>query len=221
MKKGIKISLFLMILISILFLSKNIYASSFMSERAETNYSTNEGLTSGRANDIVQSKDGYIWIAQYTGLTRYNARMFEDIEETVEGYNLNGCQALATIDNEIYIGTQKGMFRYKNGVYNKIDILNSEFSVNDIEIAADSVFFATSIGTYVYSRKNGSCSRINYYGSSSVESIEEGFFNLLIKEPIPLPIAWNGRVAILNKSPPTKPKVAPFLSRNDSVSPSL
>lgn len=163
-----------MILISILFLSKNIYASSFMSERAETNYSTNEGLTSGRANDIVQSKDGYIWIAQYTGLTRYNARMFEDIEETIEGYNLNGCQALATIDNEIYIGTQKGMFRYKDGVYNKIDILNSEFSVNDIEIAADSVFFATSIGTYVYSRKNGSCSRINYSGSSSVESIDLG-----------------------------------------------
>lgn len=175
MKKGIKSSLFLMILISILFLSRNIYASSFMSERAETNYSTNEGLTSGRANDIVQSEDGYIWIAQYTGLTRYNSKVFEDIEETSEGYNLNGCQALATIDNEIYIGTQKGMFQYKDGVYNKIDILNSEFSVNDIEIVADSVFFATSIGTYVYSRKNESCSRINYSQSSSRESIDLGY----------------------------------------------
>ncbi|MBQ1547495.1 MAG: HD domain-containing protein [Lachnospiraceae bacterium] len=42
-----------------------------------TVYGRSEGLLAGEANDIVQTKDGALWIGTYAGLFRYNGNKFE------------------------------------------------------------------------------------------------------------------------------------------------
>jgi len=168
----IKKVLLAIIVLLVLVITKNINAFSYMSDKTETNYGQEDGLSSIIANDIVQTDDGYIWIAQYVGLTRYNGRSFDLLDKTDNGINLTGCQALATIDNELYIGTQKGLIKYSDGQFTQINILDSEFSVYDIEIVSSTVLFATSMGTYSYSRNLDKCRLVNSFSSASIESID-------------------------------------------------
>ena len=43
-------------------------------------YDSSNGLPTSVANDIVNTKDGSIWIASYAGLIRYDGREFKRIE---------------------------------------------------------------------------------------------------------------------------------------------
>lgn len=42
----------------------------------ETIYDNSNGLDSSAANDVVQTRDGFIWIGTYNGLTRYDGSSF-------------------------------------------------------------------------------------------------------------------------------------------------
>lgn len=42
----------------------------------ETIYDNNNGLDSSAANDVVQTRDGFIWIGTYNGLIRYDGTSF-------------------------------------------------------------------------------------------------------------------------------------------------
>lgn len=53
-----------------------------------TTYSRPEGLLAGEANDIVQTKDGVLWIGTYAGLFRYNGSTFTNVEfDSVKNVN--------------------------------------------------------------------------------------------------------------------------------------
>ncbi len=43
-------------------------------------YDNTNGLPTSEANDIVQTKEGFIWIGSYSGLVRYDGRTFERLE---------------------------------------------------------------------------------------------------------------------------------------------
>ena len=49
---------------------------SDLSNRASVLYMRDNGLPTSEANDIVQSDDGFIWIASYSGLVRYDGNNF-------------------------------------------------------------------------------------------------------------------------------------------------
>lgn len=172
--KRVKKVLLIVLVACVLFIAKNSYAYSYMSDKTETNYGQEDGLSSIIANDIVQTNDGYIWIAQYVGLTRYNGKTFDCLDVTDNNIELTGCQTLAAVDDELYIGTQKGLIKYDGSEYTKIELLNSEFSVYDIDTVGSYVVFATSMGTYKYNRINGECSICNSFSSASTESIDLG-----------------------------------------------
>ena len=59
-----------MILLFIFLFAPNVFANEYLSDKTETNYNSNNGLLTGKANTICQTADGYIWIGQYAGLTR-------------------------------------------------------------------------------------------------------------------------------------------------------
>ena len=53
-------------------------------------YNNTNGLPTAEANDIAQTSEGFIWIACYAGLVRYDGNTFERLDST-EGINSISC----------------------------------------------------------------------------------------------------------------------------------
>ncbi len=56
---------------------------------AETVYNGENGLSGGRVSDIVQTKDGVLWIGTYGGLYRYNGTAFQWMKQFESVKNVN------------------------------------------------------------------------------------------------------------------------------------
>lgn len=69
----------------------------------QTIYSSNNGLSCGEANDVVQTSDGILWIGTYAGLYRYNGSDFRLMNEYDSVRNVS----CLFVDNEgrLWIGT--------------------------------------------------------------------------------------------------------------------
>ena len=55
---------------------------------AQSNYdqwTTDDGLPQGSINDIVQTRDGYLWLATFGGLVRFDGSRFVVFDTDVEG----------------------------------------------------------------------------------------------------------------------------------------
>lgn len=81
----IGIILFIFSSVSVLLMTKNTMADDKITDYdayIQKEYSSEEGLLSGEANDIAQTKDGKLWIGTYAGLFKYDGtkfRLFNDI----------------------------------------------------------------------------------------------------------------------------------------------
>ena len=68
-------------------------------------YNNTNGLPTAEANDIVQTSDGFIWIACYAGLIRYDGTNFVRLDST-EGINSVSC-LLVDRQDRLWIGTNE------------------------------------------------------------------------------------------------------------------
>ena len=81
-------------------------------------YDNTNGLPTAEANDIVQTKEGFIWIGCYAGLVRYDGNSFERLDST-HGVSSVSCLCVDNLDR-LWIGTndngvalmEKGEFRF-------------------------------------------------------------------------------------------------------------
>ena len=69
----------------------------------QTVYSRDNGLPCGEANDVVQTKDGVLWVGTYAGLYRYNGSQFSWINEFESIRNVN-CMYVDE-EGRLWIGT--------------------------------------------------------------------------------------------------------------------
>ena len=109
MKKIYALFALMLIFIFSSVLPANVYAGSFLSDKSETRYDVSSGLLTGKANTICQTDDGYIWIGQYAGLTKYDGKSFTTFT-SLQGYNLTSIVTLASKGNILLIGSEKGFF---------------------------------------------------------------------------------------------------------------
>jgi ligand-binding sensor domain-containing protein len=72
-----------------------------------TTFTTEDGLAANVINDFLQARDGFLWIATYTGLTRFDGQHFTrtafphvSIYSMAEGR-----------DGDLWLGTKAGVFR--------------------------------------------------------------------------------------------------------------
>ena len=108
-KKGIAGALSLLLLFSALFPMVTAFPSEAagkeddLSGYVRTVYSSDNGLPCGEANDIVETKDGILWIGTYAGLYRYNGSEFRWMNEFDSVRNVN----CLYVDEEgrLWIGT--------------------------------------------------------------------------------------------------------------------
>ena len=144
-----KLYLFLICLLLSVFIYMPINAS-YLADKSETLYDSTNGLIPAKANTICQTEDGYIWIGQYSGLTRYDSKEFK----TITKYNdldISGVTTLSSIKNDLFIGTQNGLFvRKSNGVIEEIKTDNLSISIKDSCTYGNTLFVATDKGLYRY-----------------------------------------------------------------------
>ncbi len=121
------------------------------------NWTTEEGLTQHSVNDIIQTQDGYLWLATYGGLVRYDGLNFE----TYTIGNTPGLESnriitlLETNSGSLWIGHREGGISIlEDGKIQTPKILediSNEFVQDFCEDWDGNVWIATANGLYRYS----------------------------------------------------------------------
>src|SRR5438046_643202 len=77
--------------------------------------STADGLSSPVVTDILQDRNGFLWIATNDGLNRYDARSFEAFRHQADEHSLIHASVLSICEDttgRIWAGTSHGMSRF-------------------------------------------------------------------------------------------------------------
>lgn len=81
--------LLVMVFFSLMVDAKEPEGNKNYSTMIQTVYDNNNGLPCGKANDIVQTPDGLLWIGTYAGLYRYNGTEFQWMKDFESVKNVN------------------------------------------------------------------------------------------------------------------------------------
>ena len=125
---------------------------TFVSGKEQTLYNANNGLEDNSANDVVQTEEGYIWVATYAGLARFDGKSFLRITEDIDpDFTAMSIRTLYIAqDNTMYIGSNdKGVYAYKDGNFTAINQPDDvgTFTVRDItEDNNGQIYVATTKG---------------------------------------------------------------------------
>lgn len=126
------------------------FPDDFLAERIQTLFTDQNGLPVNEVNDICQTADGYLWIASYSGLTRYDGKQFEHYSrDTIPPLPATGVISLYADSKErLWIGSNdKGLIKMEDGLFTGLD--SKEVGLSIRKIAEDSkgqIYVATSQG---------------------------------------------------------------------------
>ena len=83
-------------------------------------WTTDQGLPNATVNAVVHSREGYVWLATYDGLVRFDGTRFT-VFSKANGLGANGIRALCEDgDGNLWIGTNgAGVVRYAKGVFRR------------------------------------------------------------------------------------------------------
>lgn len=104
-------------------------AASYMSNKTEIAID----LEVSGAEALCQTEDGYVWIAQYSGLTRYDSQEFvsyKNFEYEGQDYSVINVRALAADGATLYVATTEDVYVYNDNQFAPVDIGASV--INDI-----------------------------------------------------------------------------------------
>lgn len=135
-------------------------AASYMNNKTEIPVD----LEVSGAEALCQTDDGYVWIAQYSGLTRYDSEEFvtyKNFEYEGQDYSIINVRALAADGNTLYIATSENLYAYEDHQF--FPLLVDAGVINDITLDAQSdlVYVCTqNHGGIIYNIADKTRSRI-------------------------------------------------------------
>jgi signal transduction histidine kinase/ligand-binding sensor domain-containing protein len=122
-------------------------------------WTTDNGLPENSVNSITQTRDGYLWLATFGGLVRYDGMNFKVFTPAnTPGLTTSRFLSLYDMgDSGLWISTEnQGLTRYKNGLfttYSKDDGLTAS-RIFSLQRAIDgSVLIDTDTGSFIFSDK--------------------------------------------------------------------
>lgn len=144
---------------------------SFMSDKTEIAVD----LEVSGAEALCQTEDGYVWIAQYSGLTRYDSKNFV----TYKSFNDNGVErsiinvrALASKENTLYVATSENLFVYQDYQFSHIDIDTGVIKDIVLDEENDLLYISsTDKGATIYDINNKTASKVPGAQSGTVYDI--------------------------------------------------
>ena len=137
------------------------FSQVFPSDYVSRIWTTKDGLAGNTINDIIQTKDGYIYIGTYDGLVRYDGFDFTTLNKnTLENFDCISARAVfEDSKNVLWVGSNDGglariekekvtMFTVKDGLPN-----NSIRAIT--EDKHGNIWVGTASGTVYYSEEKG------------------------------------------------------------------
>ncbi len=141
-------------------------------------WDSEKGLPSSTLLQVVQTKDGYLWIGSYDGLLRFDGNSFDMYTKNIdEAFKTNNVTRLKEAkDSTLWIGTQgSGLLSYKNGIFQSHGLENEYIEAIHILDTSDSVYVGTrNGGLLVYNTKNKVFASV-----SSKELSSESIYDIL------------------------------------------
>lgn len=145
-------ALFLFVLTGILHaqVTTNLEPNKELSQYILKNWNTQNGLPANALQDIIQTKDGYIWLASYGGLSRFDGVHFENF--SIKNHNLPSetLQCITVDSNQVvWVGTINGIFQINKGKVafdNRLSVLNNKSVETVFTDNHGNVWFGLSIG---------------------------------------------------------------------------
>ncbi len=111
--------LFLFTLLTIICLQPNFaYADrEFLSLYTQTLFNAESGMDANDASSVIQTKDGYLWIASYSGLIRYDGNEFVRFNsDTESGFTASSATTFyEDLHGRLWIGTNESGLFYREG----------------------------------------------------------------------------------------------------------
>ncbi len=112
-------------------------------------WTVRDGLPHGTVRGLAQTADGYLWLATYEGIVRFNGERFrvfdKDSAETLA--NSSVLTLHRTRDDTLWLGTAAGVVIYRDGKFQKLaqQVVPDEL-VNAFEETADGTLWIASWG---------------------------------------------------------------------------
>ncbi len=156
-------------------LGSEAHAASYMSNKTEIPVD----LEVSGAEALCQTEDGYVWIAQYSGLTRYDSKEFvsyKSFEYDGQVYSVINVRALAAQGNTLYVATSEHVYVYKDDHFEPL-VMDAGVIVDIILDARNGLLYISTQdkGGIIYDIAGGTRSSIPGTEERNILDIALGF----------------------------------------------
>ncbi|MBN8704627.1 MAG: hypothetical protein J0L62_02025 [Bacteroidetes bacterium] len=146
-------------------------SSQDLSRFTHEEWTTDDGLPQNTVLSISQTRDGYIWLATYEGLVRFNGAEFKVFDKnSLPGLTNKSILTLAeTSDSSLWVGTRLGVNRFKSGKLvsdSAINSIKNQFVRAILEDRHKVIWIGTESGLGAYQN-----------GSLKIYTTEDGLVN--------------------------------------------
>ena len=91
-----------------------------LSQYSTKTWTLREGLPNLGILDIIQDKDGFIWVGTYGGVVRFDGVYFENFATLFPQHKLVYSNISQATDGKIWLGSGNGVFYFENGKFTKM-----------------------------------------------------------------------------------------------------
>jgi signal transduction histidine kinase/ligand-binding sensor domain-containing protein len=131
--------------------------AALRTDRAITQYvrrawTVERGLPHGTVRGLVQTRDGYLWLATYEGLVRFNGEELRIFDRTTSPEMLSIAIRMLALDGEgtLWLGTNAGLMRYHGERFETIALPGGPDIIGGMAMVSDgSVWVGTARGKIV------------------------------------------------------------------------
>ncbi len=150
MKRFIKLIVFACALLSFFIVAPiKVNAASYLADKAETEIK----LDVPGALSLCQSDDGYMWIGQYSGITKYDSKKFEKYTEFYDGetkYDIKNVKTIVNYGNTVFFSAADHLYKYDNNEFYNVDLGTANYIIKELTICNDKLYISTTKGLYIY-----------------------------------------------------------------------
>jgi signal transduction histidine kinase/ligand-binding sensor domain-containing protein len=123
-------------------------------DRAITQYvrrvwTVEQGLPHGTVRGLVQTPDGYLWLATYEGLVRFNGEDLQILDRSTSPEMLSIAVRMLALDgtDTLWLGTNAGLMRYRGGRFETIPLPGGPDLIGGMALVSDgTVWVGTARG---------------------------------------------------------------------------
>ncbi|HEY8173400.1 MAG TPA: two-component regulator propeller domain-containing protein, partial [Dehalococcoidia bacterium] len=128
--------------------------AALSADRAITQYvrkvwTVEQGLPHGTVRDLVQTPDGYLWLATYEGLVRFNGEEFQILDRSTSPEMQSIAIRMLSLDGKdsLWLGTNAGLMRYHGGRFETIALPGGPDIIGGMAVVSDgTVWVGTARG---------------------------------------------------------------------------